>query len=106
MNFNLTIQKNEKKSHWSLSLFETIGKDSNGNCTLVLHEDLVTQGNKYKLYQKHLGFDLRKYFFYNRIITICNNLPNYVVSSISIPMSENTVNKFVYMLRVYFSTES
>ena len=27
----------------------TTNKDNNGNCTLILHKDLVTRGNRYKL---------------------------------------------------------
>ena len=37
----------------------TTNKDNNDNCTLTLHKDLETRGNIYKLYQKHVNYDLR-----------------------------------------------
>ena len=36
--------------------------DNNGNCTSILYKGLVKRGNRYKLYQKHVNYDLRKYF--------------------------------------------
>ena len=51
---------------------------------VVLHKDLVTRGNRHELYQKLANYDLMKYFFANRIITIGNSLPDNVVSSTSI----------------------
>ena len=60
--------------------------DNNGNCISTLNKDLETRGNRYKLYQTHVNYDLRKYFFANRIITLWNSLPDNVVSSTSINM--------------------
>ena len=62
-----------------IEVFKIItNKDNNSNCILTLHKDLVTRGNRYKLYQKHVKYDLRKYFFANRIITVWNSLPDNV----------------------------
>ena len=70
-------------------IFEIItNKDNDGNCTFVLHKDLVTRGNRYKLYQKHVNYDFY-YFFANRIITIWNSLPDNAASSTSINMFKN-----------------
>ena len=58
-------------------------KDKNGNFTFILHKDFITRGIRYKLYQKHVKYDLRKYCFTKRIITMWNSLPDNVVSSAS-----------------------
>ena len=39
------------------------------------------RGNRYRLYQGHLHYDLRKYFFVNRVIHIWNGLPDEVVAA-------------------------
>ena len=78
-------------------------KDNHGNCTLTPHKDLVTRGNRYKLYQKHVNYDLRKYFFANRIITTWNSLPENDVSSTSINMFKNRLDNFC-MFRMLIST--
>ena len=77
--------------------------DNNGNCTLILHKGLETRGNRYKLYQKHVNYDLRKYSFANRIITIWNSLPDNIVSSTSINMFKNRLDNFC-MLRMFILT--
>ena len=65
-NFRIIWQLFGKRS-WLQELIEVFkiitNKDNHGNCTLTLHKDLVTRGNRYKLYQKHVNYDLRKYFF-------------------------------------------
>ena len=63
---------------------------------------LVTRGNRYKLYQKHVNYDLRKHCFANRIITIWNSLPDNVVSSTFIKVFKNSLYKFVHAQDVYF----
>ena len=67
--------------------------------TFVPHFDFVhlssdfirTTGNKYKLIQHHCCYDLRKFNFTNRVISIWNSLSNRVVSS-------DTVNTFKHGL--------
>ena len=78
-------------------------KDNNGNCTSILHKDLGTRGNKFKLYQKYVNYDLRKYFLANRIITIWNSLPDNVVSFTSINMSKNIKEIFLHEQDFYFN---
>ena len=38
-----------------------------------------TRGNHYKLYHNQSKYDIRKYFFTNRVVDIWNSLPDYVV---------------------------
>jgi len=35
-----------------------------------------TRGNRLKIFQKHVRYNLRKYFFSNRVIQICSNSLN------------------------------
>ena len=86
-----------------IEVFKIItNKDNNGNCTLILHKGLVTKRNRYTLHQKHVQYDLRKYFFANRIITIWNSLPDNVVSSF-INIFKNRLDYFLNAQDVYFN---
>jgi len=78
-------------------------EDKNGKCNLVLHKGLATKGNRYKLYQKHVNFDLRKYYFVNRIVAQWNSLPDNCVSSTSINMFKNRLEKFLHDQDIYFN---
>ena len=51
------------------------------------------------MYQKHVNYDLRKYCFANRIITIWSCLPDNVVSFISINMCKNSLDQFINFCR-------
>ena len=58
-------------------------------CTLhlLLSHNALTRGHRFKLFHLHVHYDSRKYFFVNRIISLWNNLPDYVVTA-------DTVNSF------------
>jgi hypothetical protein len=87
-----------------IEVFKIItNKDNSGNCTLTLHKDLVTRGNRYKLYQKHVNYDLRKHFFANRIVAVWNSLPDSVVSSASVNIFKNRLDKFLHDQDIYFN---
>ena len=78
-------------------------KGIKSNCNLFLHKELVAGGNRYKLYQKHVDYDLRKYFFANRIITLLDSLLDNVVSSTSINMFKNCLDYFLHDQDIYFN---
>ena len=44
----------------------------------------ATRGNRYKIMQKHVHYNLTKFSFSNRTASIWNSLVNYVVSACSI----------------------
>ena len=46
-----------------------------------------TKGSKLKIYQDHVQYNLRKYFFSNRVIQIWNSLPDYVIDANDIPIA-------------------
>jgi len=39
--------------------------DDINRISLLPHVDVATRGNKYKLYQSHVKYDLRRHFFIN-----------------------------------------
>jgi len=63
------------------------------NISLVPHIDVATRGNKYKLYQISVKYDLRKHFFTNRVVSLWNSLPNVVVDSDSINCFKSRLDK-------------
>ena len=65
-----------------------------------------TRGNKYKLYMKQVNYDLRKYFFSNRIIAVWNSLPDHVVASVSINMFKNRLDKFLHAQDLFYNWEA
>jgi len=50
------------------------------NISLLPHVNTATRGNKYKVYQRSVKYDLRKHFFTNRVVSLWNSLPNVVDS--------------------------
>jgi len=64
------------------------------NIALLPHIDVATRGNKYKLYQSSVKYDLRKHFFTNRVVSLWKSLPNVVVDSDSINCCKSRLDKF------------
>jgi len=54
----------------------------------------VTRGNRYKLTQKHVHYNLTKFSFSNRVVPIWNSLPDYVVSVYSVKVFESRLDNF------------
>jgi len=68
--------------------------DSNIACQLVKPTNFVTRGHHLRLFKRHLHYDLRKYYFGNRIISHWNSLRDYVIHSNSIGVFENRLDLF------------
>ena len=68
--------------------------DSDASMHLNYSKVVSVRGNKFKLYQEPLHYDLRKYFFGNRIIHIWNSLPDEVVLAENINLFKNKLDKF------------
>ena len=77
--------------------------DNNGNCNLSLHKGLVTRRHRYKSYQKHVNYDMTKYFFAHNVISILHMLPDNVVSSTSTNMFKYSLDKLCTH-RMFIST--
>jgi len=52
--------------------------------SLLPDVDIAAKGNKYKLYQSSVKYNLRRHFFTNRVVSLWNSLLNSVVDSDSI----------------------
>jgi len=60
-----------------------------------LADNLIrTRGNKFKLVQHHCHYELRKYDFTNRVISILNSLSNHVVTAETVNTFKNRLDKF------------
>jgi hypothetical protein len=68
--------------------------DSSINYSLTLNACSNTRRNRFKLYKGHVRYDLRKYFFTNRVIDIWNSLPDYVVDVDTVNNFKNKLDKF------------
>jgi len=68
--------------------------DSNIACHLVKPNNFVTRDQHLRLYKQHVHYDLRKYFFANRIVSNWNSLPENVITSNSVGIFENRLDKF------------
>ena len=73
--------------------------DNINNITLTPHVGVATRGNKYKLYQSSVKYDLRKHFFTNSVVSLWNSLSDDVVDS-------NTVNCFKGRLDEFWINQS
>ena len=54
----------------------------------------VTRGNRYKLTQKHVHYNITQFSFTNRIVSIWNGLPDHVVSACSVGIFKKRLDFF------------
>lgn len=54
----------------------------------------ITRGNEYKLDTARTHYDMRKYYFTNRVVNIWNSLPNDIVKACSVNQFKNKLDKF------------
>jgi len=67
--------------------------DSMVSCNFIGSHSM-TRGNRYNLTQKHVHYNHTKFSFANRVVSIWNSLPDYVVSACSVKMFENRLEYF------------
>ena len=63
---------------WMYKILHNLISINLGN-NIKLSVNSNNRGNMYKLYKCNFRFDVKNYFFCNRVINICNSLPNAVV---------------------------
>jgi len=54
--------------------------DNMNNISLLPQVDVATRGNKHKLYQSSVKYDLRRHYFTNGVVSLWNSLPGVVDS--------------------------
>jgi len=68
--------------------------DREASPVLKLNLSTITGGNQYKLDTHRTKYELRKYFFTNRIVNVWNSLPDTVVMSETVNQFKNRLDKF------------
>ena len=53
-----------------------------------------------------MNYDLRKYFFSDRIIAIRSSLPDHVVALVSLNLFTNRLDKFLHAQELYYDWEA
>ena len=61
---------------------------------LQVASSFITRGNNLRLVKSFTKYDLRKYYFTNRVVNIWNSLPNDVVLVDSVTAFENRLDRF------------
>jgi len=92
-----------------IAVFKILHGYYNGidNNSLVPHVNTATRGNKYKLYQSSVKYDVRKHFFFtNRVVSLWNSSPNIIVDSESINGFKSRIDKFWYNQDVLYNWEA
>lgn len=62
--------------------------------SLPRNHDTRSRGNSFKLKVSRCRYDLRKYSFCNRVTSVWNSLPDYVVCSVSLNSFKNNLDRF------------
>jgi hypothetical protein len=82
------------------------GKYEKKDIDLKVNNAVNTRGNHYKLYQGQSRYDIRKYFFANRVVAVWNSLPDYVVMVDSTLLFKKRLDKFWSNQAIYFNFEA
>jgi len=77
--------------------------DASINFKFISYLGTQTRGNKYKIFQDHIKYNLRKYFFSNRVIQTWNSLPDFVVASGTINTFKNNLDKLWFNEEVKYN---
>ena len=80
--------------------------DNVANISLFPHDGFKTRGNKYKLHHNLVKYDLKKYFFTNRVVSLWNSLPDYVFDVDSINSFKGRLDKFWINQDVLYNWEA
>ena len=74
--------------------------------SLEINVDTRTRGNSFKLKVERCKYDVRKFSFCNRVVRAWNYLPDSVVTSNSINVFKNQLDKFFIKELFYFDFEA
>ena len=80
--------------------------DNIDNSSITFHSGLATRGNIFKLDHGVFKYDLRKYFFTNRIVNLWNDLPDYVVTAKTINSFKGRLDKYWGCQEILFNWKS
>ena len=79
---------------------------NNKTLKLKTNKEINTRGNNYKLYQEQSRYDIRRYFFTNRVIAAWNILPDHVVMVDSTNLFKSRLDKYWSNQDMFFNYEA
>ena len=80
-----------------IEMYKIVNKCYSPDTTLSIRYNTYaqTRGNNYKIFAQHISYDMRKYFFTNRVMNVWNSLPNSVVCAPSMNAFKNILDGFM-----------
>ena len=63
-------------------------------CQLVKPNHFVARGHHLRLIKKHVRYDLRKFYFGNRSVSIWNSLPVNIINADTVSLFERRLDNF------------
>ena len=78
------------------------GKYDSDVAPVLITNDSVTRGNKYKLFKHSFRHDIRKFSFTCGIVNIWNSLPNYVIDANTVDIFKSRLDKFWHDQEVFY----
>jgi len=64
------------------------------HATLPVEGHAVTRGHNWRLHKFRARYNLRKYYFTNRVVNIWNSLPSYVISAETVNCCKSRLDNF------------
>jgi len=99
-----TVRKSVDEFLWAVhSNFSSIFTRFRNTVSFVLQHATFSLPHSYKIFQDHVKYNLRKYFFSNRVFQTWNSLPDFVVASGTINSFKNNLDKFWFNEEVKFT---
>jgi len=80
--------------------------DRSATPTLPVAGPAVTRGHNLRLHKFIARYDLRKYYFTNRVVNIWNSLPSYVISAETVNCFKSTDLIISGKIRILFMITS
>ena len=80
--------------------------DNIDNISVSFHSGLSTRGNIIQLNHGVFKYDLRKFFFTNRIVNLWNDLPDCVVTAVNINTFKGRLDKYWANQEIFYNWES
>jgi hypothetical protein len=99
-------EKKKRKKRKGVSILPSQLRFGSKNLSMLCSHLLHTRGNKYRLYQGHVKYDLRKYCFTNRVTGLWNSLPDIVVRAETVNSFKTRLDKHWQRQEIRFNWKS
>ena len=90
--------RNAKIKGDQIEVFKILNGYENIDCNIFfeIKESKITRGHNFTLVKKQSRWDVRKFSFSQRTITVWNNLPAECVQASSVNMFNNRIDKYIF----------